>query len=294
MTKNDLTQIEVKYKNQINGLDFRKLNPGELNVAMSIFSTLKNQETRDVTLNYDKFRSISKITTKDFSNKEIETLIKNTFTKIGAGNLIVETDKSFTMFPLFDKLHIDKENGLINYRVSEMFVDYFNYFLKEYTSFPLIEFVSLKGKYAKNLYRLLMQYKNTGFYREEYNSFLYETLGAPKTILRKKCNNQIITPAIKELKELGCFKDISCSFVKEGKEIKDIIFNFSVIRPNPENINNINDPDLKKSIQELEEERQRNLEETIRIAKTPWLDDDRNVVDSEVIEAKNNDDDLPF
>jgi|GEM_PF-4683173 len=265
--------LNVKYKNELNRkLDIQKLNPTEQNVLMSLFSTLKDQEDREISIGFDKFREMANVSSKDFTNEELKPLIETTLSKIGSQTIHLENDNISAIFPLFDKIIIDKTRYNITYRVSELFKDYFNYFVKEYVSFPLIDFVKIKGKYTKNLYKILMQFKNTGVYQEDYEEFLYKVMGAPTTLKVFKGANQIVKPATQELKKIGYFQELEFSFTKNNKKIKNIIFNFKVATPNPESLKIIKDDELRASIKEKEEARQRELEETIRIAKTPWIE----------------------
>ncbi|MCQ2916543.1 replication initiation protein, partial [Helicobacter pylori] len=78
----------------------------------------------------------------------------------------------------------------------------------QYTSFNLLEFQRVRGKYAKTLYRLLKQYKSTGILSVEWSQFR-ELLDIPKDYKMENIDQKVLTPAIKELHKIYPFEHLS-------------------------------------------------------------------------------------
>ncbi|MDZ7551597.1 replication initiation protein, partial [Helicobacter pylori] len=78
----------------------------------------------------------------------------------------------------------------------------------QYTSFKLLEFQRVRGKYAKTLYRLLKQYKSTGILSVEWTQFR-ELLDIPKDYKMENIDQKVLTPSIKELQKIYPFEHLS-------------------------------------------------------------------------------------
>ncbi|GAA7840027.1 hypothetical protein JP0186_07070 [Helicobacter pylori] len=87
-----------------------------------------------------------------------------------------------------------------------------------FTSFNLLEFQQVRGKYAKTLYRLLKQYKSTGILSVEWTQFR-ELLDIPKDYKMENIDQKVLTPALKELKKIYPFEHLS--YKKERRNSHD-------------------------------------------------------------------------
>ncbi|MFP6297290.1 replication initiation protein, partial [Helicobacter pylori] len=78
----------------------------------------------------------------------------------------------------------------------------------QYTSFNLLEFQRVRGKYAKTLYRLLKQYKSTGILSVEWSQFR-ELLDIPKDYKMENIDQKVLNPSLKELRKIYPFEHLS-------------------------------------------------------------------------------------
>lgn len=108
-----------------------------------------------------------------------------------------------------------------------------------FTRFEFAEFISLSGKYTKTLYRLLKQYRNTGYMRTEWQDFM-RIMDIPYT-RQTDIDQFILKPAIKELtkprnlfdKERVPFKNLKYTKIKgkgrgRGGNVVAIEFRFDI------------------------------------------------------------------
>ena len=94
------------------------------------------------------------------------------------------------------------DNSKIFYHIDLEVNQNFEYLIKEltsnFTTFELLEFINLSGKYTKTLYRLLKQYRSTGIMKMKWNEFL-SIMDIPKNYKHYNLDQRILKPAIKEL-----------------------------------------------------------------------------------------------
>ncbi|MFP5995304.1 replication initiation protein [Helicobacter pylori] len=214
------------YHNSANKVNLGKLSEREANLLFAIFQKLKDQgntlirfEPQDlkrmlgIKISYDNLtrtaRSMwNKIKTADFW--EVRDIIVN-------GRECV-SEKNYMLFQVCEIVS-DKETREFLYMDIQLNTGY-NYLLNnlgmggQYTSFNLLEFQRVRGKYAKTLYRLLKQYKSTGILSVEWSQFR-EILDIPKDYKMENIDQKVLTPALKELRKIYPFEHLS--YKKERK-----------------------------------------------------------------------------
>ncbi|GAA8455045.1 hypothetical protein HpBT236_15070 [Helicobacter pylori] len=208
------------YHNNANKVNLGKLSEREANLLFAIFQRLKDQgnalirfEPQDlkrmlgIKISYDNLtrtaRSMwNKIKTADFW--EVRDIIVN-------GRECV-SEKNYMLFQVCEIVS-DKETREFLYMDIQLNIGY-NYLLNnlgmggQYTSFKLLEFQKVRGKYAKTLYRLLKQYKSTGILSVEWEQFR-ELLDIPKDYEMRNIDQKVLTPSLKELRKIYPFEHLS-------------------------------------------------------------------------------------
>ncbi len=213
------------YHNNTNKVNLGKLSEREANLLFAIFQKLKDQgntlirfEPQDlrrmlgIKISYDNLtrtaRSMwNKIKTADFW--EVRDIIVN-------GRECV-SEKNYMLFQVCEIVS-DKETREFLYMDIQLNTGY-NYLLNnlgmgQYTSFKLLEFQQVRGKYAKTLYRLLKQYKSTGILSVEWGQFR-ELLDIPKDYTMPNIDKFVLKIALKELRKIYPFEHLS--YKKERK-----------------------------------------------------------------------------
>lgn len=218
------------YHNNTNKVNLGKLSEREANLLFAIFQKLKDQgntlirfEPQDlkrmlgIKISYDNLtrtaRSMwNKIKTADFW--EVRDIIVN-------GRECV-SEKNYMLFQVCEIVS-DKETREFLYMDIQLNIGY-HYLLNnlgmggQYTSFKLLEFQRVRGKYAKTLYRLLKQYKSTGILSVEWEQFR-ELLDIPKDYEMRNIDQKVLTPSLKELRKIYPFEHLS--YKKERRNSHD-------------------------------------------------------------------------
>ena len=215
----------VKYDNYLNTIKFNGLKSIELNVVMALCSKMKEQGNKYVQLTYKELKEIMFL--KHITDEELRQLIRATAKKLGDvnGEVVLPTGKivDFNLFPT--RIDDPNEHTFI-IRINEDVMFILNDLTKNFTLFELSEFISLSSKYSKHLYRLLKQYRSTGYYTigiEELKSFL----DIPDSYENKRIRYEILVPSVKELSKFF----IGLDFQKKtkntkGREVIGYIFTF--------------------------------------------------------------------
>ena len=139
----------------------------------------------------------------------------------------LETETEIIMFVLFPTFIINISKQVLIISVNEKFKFILNEIVKNFTRFDLREFVRLGSKYSKSLYRLLKQYRNTGYYETSLETFR-EKMDIPKSYTNRDIMSKVINTSLKELQNY--FKDLKCIVKyanKRGKPVTGYIFTFA-------------------------------------------------------------------
>lgn len=195
-----MSNLAVKYDNKMNLLSFKELEKIEANLFFSIVARLKEKGTESVTLN---FSEITEFLDKNLTTKELAKMLDR-----GVGKIVqtairwrieTETERKTIYFTLFNEFEINDINKTLKASISPKFLYILNNFENgNFTMFELAEFSSLSSKYTQTLYRLLKQFRTTGYLTIKWADFI-EIMDIPKSYSMGDIDKQILKPSIKEL-----------------------------------------------------------------------------------------------
>ncbi|WP_143432394.1 replication initiation protein, partial [Helicobacter pylori] len=124
-------------------------------------------------------------------------------------NLVVSTPKDKTYTTYHNNANKSKDLKYLEIQLNDNYQYLLNNLgMGQYTSFNLLEFQRVRGKYAKMLYRLLKQYKSTGILSVEWSQFR-ELLDIPKDYDMRSIDNFVLKIALKELHKIYPFEHLS-------------------------------------------------------------------------------------
>ena len=199
--KNSMSTTVIKYENRLNELVLEKFNSMEYNVFFAIIANLQDENTEKISMTWDYIKKIANLENKHYTDEQFNQKLKNMNKKlksIGYTAIIDEhIERDFVLFPTFDR---DSKKKLLTVYIHPSAAYLINEVKKYFTMFELQEFVQIGGKYAKNLYRLLKQYRNTGVLHITLED-IRNKLDIPKNYTNKLVTEKIITPAINTLEK---------------------------------------------------------------------------------------------
>lgn len=271
-----MSNVIVKYHNDFNKIQLPSFTEQEQNMLFSILSRIKETDGKNIRL-FPKDIIINELESMEYFTAVMDSL-KNKFFK-ASFRQIIETETEFidSHFHLFNtmKIHYRKKNPDDGYDTSKIFecIDLevnanFLYLINEltanFTRFDLTEFISLNGKYTKTLYRLLKQYRHTGYMRFEWQEFT-RILEIPINYRQIDIDQRILKPAIKELtKERNLFdikripfENLSYKKIKQGgNKVVAIEFSFKPELRQQEQENNLELEQKAEQMQNLIHEKE--------------------------------------
>ncbi|NHA82360.1 replication initiation protein [Helicobacter pylori] len=218
----------ITYHNNANKVNLGKLSEREANLLFAIFQRLKDQGNTLIRFEPQDLKRMIMVKS-NLTNRQLLQVLKNLLDNISGANFwiirehvengeVYEDHTSYMLFKQFE-IRIHKPTQTIEY-LDVQLNDNYQYLLNnlgmggQYTSFKLLEFQRVRGKYAKTLYRLLKQYKSTGILSVEWTQFR-ELLDIPKDYKMENIDQKVLTPSLKELRKIYPFEHLS--YKKERK-----------------------------------------------------------------------------
>lgn len=221
----------VKYKNELNTVSLGAFNANEFNLFFSILSKTKEEQHEKIYLKWDELKHLAHYTStsntrflKDL-NSMYEKLLDSKYLHPYTEDNQIGLER-FTIFKNFTFLEADKA---IEAQFNPKFTCLLNQVNTNATCFLLKEFISVKKKYAKNLFRLLKQAEKKGYWNVsiEYLAYL---LSIPSNYQVGQIDQKILKPAIEELniyfKHLVIEKQYSPT---QGNKVQGYLFIFDKV-----------------------------------------------------------------
>ena len=224
---NNLAKIEqrytfmIKYHNDMNLIAFNDFSQRELNIFFSLCLLMKDKGTGEITLSYNDIKKI--IPDRFESNKKFEEILESVYDKLLRLRLETRDKNKIEKFILFTsyKIHVNEKIVTINTNSDYSYI--LNNLSKNFTLFELQEFNELSSIYSKHMFRLLKQYKHTGYYKVSVDEFK-RLLNVPESYTMRKITDKILSIVLKELSDN--FIDLKVNKIKDGRVIKFLEFSF--------------------------------------------------------------------
>lgn len=180
----------------MNLLAFKDLDKVEANLFFSIVARAKEKGGEKITLS---FIEIAEFLEANYTNKQLREMIIKGVGKIVRTAIKWENDEGIRIFTLFKEFLIPHNENYLTVSINEPFLFILNNFNDgNFTMFELAEFSSLSSKYTQTLYRLLKQFRFTGFRSIKWSEFI-EIMDIPTSYRARDIDKQILKPAIAEL-----------------------------------------------------------------------------------------------
>ena len=164
-----MTHEIVQYHNDFNTVPLRGFSEREKRIVMALLHQVKNKDTEIVKIDFDSLRSLTawNETKSHASKQEFVTYLTGLSKKIGQlqGVLRSENGLRSIVFNLFPTFIIDGEKtNTLTVRINSEF-KYLTNLFDMFTAFELEDYNKMSTSYGQELYRLIEQFRTTGFYR---------------------------------------------------------------------------------------------------------------------------------
>lgn len=211
----------IEYDSKMNELNFGKFKEKELDLFFSICYKMKNEGLNEVTLTFQELKELS-----NYSNRNLDRFIKDlesTYDKMLNIKIRTETKTTITKIILFTRYHIEKEDRTVRIKIHED-GKYLLNDIEKFTKFDLMEFVSLKSSYAKNMFKMLKQFDNEdsyNWYQIKLDDFI-ELMGIPKYYKMGNIDQRVLSPILEQLKPY--FHKLKLEKIKKGVKVESLKF----------------------------------------------------------------------
>lgn len=212
----------LKYNNDLNSLSFGQFKEKELDLFFSICFKVKELGNKEIEIPFEELKKLS-----NYSNRNLNRFIKDlesTYDKMLSLNIkIIYSEIDFEKFNLFNSYEVLGSEKKIIIQVSKKFEYLLNKLIGNYTKFDLIEFVSLKSIYSKNLFKLLKQWESK---REKLYSLeeFKKILNVPN-YTTTDFNRRVLKPIMEELPQY--FSNLKLEKIKTGKKVTSLKFTWN-------------------------------------------------------------------
>jgi len=157
MKNNDV----VVYKNEMNTVPLRDFNSKEMDLFFSICSKMRDKGAEKVSFTFNQLKDLSdyKMTATSHFTKDLES----TFGKLLKLDYKIKTESGTIGFVLFPEYEIKEDEEVVEVQTSKRLEYILNKIINNFTKFELEEFTELQSSYSKTAYRLLKQYRRSGY-----------------------------------------------------------------------------------------------------------------------------------
>lgn len=215
----------VKIRNAMNELKFTGFGAKELDLLMALCAKMRDKDCNDIVFNFAQIKELTKI--KTHNKEEFTEYLINMNHKLQQVACEVNTPTLYISFVLFPTFKVDRENEILTVAVNEKFKFMLNDLSANFTRFELSEFISLRSKYSKTLYRLLKERRCYGWYKPSKDN-LREYMDCPENCSNKEFMRSVLMPAMKDVSPY--FSELKCEPLrdvhKQGKPVYAYSFTF--------------------------------------------------------------------
>lgn len=187
----------VKYSNQFNAQALRKFTALDLDLLMAIAARVRDKEIDEVTFTFEELRRLAHVK-KNLTDKELAARIVEVNDRLLACRFRFQDDSRTVQFTLFSGFETDWKTKKLLVAVNPRFSFLLNDLTSQFTRFELAEFTALKSSYAKETYRRLKQYRQTGVWKVSIEEFR-RLLDVPESYQTCDLNKRVLKPIQEEL-----------------------------------------------------------------------------------------------
>lgn len=194
--KHELT----KYHNDLNRISTREWTAEEMDFFFLIISRVRDKGVEELTFTKSELLNAVGYTGHDPTRlrERLDRLVRH----VGGLNYLYKTRTKTALWHMFNRFEIDWTDDYSDFNAYVQISPHFEYLANElqanFTSFEFQEFANLRSTYSKTLYRLLKQYRQTGFAFFQKDEFRF-LMGIPKNYRPCNIDQTVFAPCLKEL-----------------------------------------------------------------------------------------------
>lgn len=223
------TELTVKYRNELNMITLKKFNAKEMDLFFALCARMKDKGLNNIVFSFEELKELSDYRTtaiKAFTD-DLDSLYSKMLQLTYRDEY--DDDGSFRRFVLFTSFDVNVKKQTVEVSINPKLEGILNGLTTEFSKFELSAFTSLRSTYAKTLFRLLMQYRSTGYYVVNIEEFR-ELLNIPDYYQMGNIDQKVLKPAMKELNNYFENLELIKVKAKKGNKIAKLEFMFTGLK----------------------------------------------------------------
>ena len=245
----------VKYHTELNTIPLRKFTPVEMNLFFSIVSRMREKGNKKVTFSFDQLKDLSNY--KATANNRFIDDLETTYDKLmdlrfGSRSADGLQRERFVMFNEF-KIDGHSDEPYAEIQIHDKALPLLNG-LDEWVRYSLQQFTELQSSYSKTMFRLLKQFRTTGYAYFSKEDF-FELLDIPKSYQKNlgEVDRTILKPIKEELTPLFRGLTIKKKYGRgRGTPVIGYQFSFKAEAKNADDFSKGSQEDLRKKMFNIE------------------------------------------
>lgn len=239
----------VKYHHELNTIPLRKFTAVEMNLFFSIVSRMRDKGDKTVRLTFEQLKDLSNY--KATANIRFVDDLKDTYEKILSLRFgrRSQSGLNFSMFVMFTGFDIvgEAEEPYVDITIHDKAIPLLNN-LDEWVRYSLQQFNELQSSYSKTVFRLLKQFRTTGYAYFSKEDF-HELLDIPNSYRQGNIDQKVLGPIREELTPIFTGLTIKKKYGKgRGKPVVGYQFSFKPEMKNADDFYKGEREDLRKKI----------------------------------------------
>lgn len=215
----------VVYRNEMNLVPLRRFTSTEINLFFAMCNKLKEKDTDTLKLTFEELKNLSNYSSETRNINRFIKELDEVYKKMLELTIRYEDDDVIERFVLFNQYKIHKKEQYLEISTSPNLKHILNSITNNFTKFELQEMTHLKSTYAKNMFRILKQFKHSGYVKIGIDDFKTR-LDIPNSYQMNDITKRVLKPIIKELGSI--FNNLNINKIKsrKGRKIEYLEFIF--------------------------------------------------------------------
>lgn len=220
----------VKYRNEFNLTNLNALDKIEMDILFTICSKITKNKSMAVEISFEELKEKAFLTEKRYVWDSAIKKFTSLADKILSIKFVIDKQQSFEMMTLFNRFTANKKEEKMTVSLNPCFAHYLFDIPEKigFSRFELEQFIFLKSKYSKTLFRLFLE-NYTGKWVIDFQKFK-EILDFPTSYSNGRIL-EYIKNILPELENTGYFSDIEMDYTtrsRQGRPIKDVVFTYKI------------------------------------------------------------------
>ena len=229
-TRKDKKNNIVVYNNDMSDLPLRNMSAKEKDLFFAICRECRDKGTEEISISFERLRDLIGFGTQN-REKFIQVLDRIS-EHISHVSFRWETEDEISRTTLFPTFRIMKKEQVLKVEVNKDFRHILNDLDSNFTDFQLEDYVNFDSGYAKECFRQLRRFKNTGVWDVPIERFR-TVLAIPESYRLSDVNRLVITPIENELGAYyGPYGEFSVEkkySTGRGRPLKSLVFHFPTL-----------------------------------------------------------------